>query len=129
MENHQNAADYVSVSNIQNLYDLSMLEEMEDNEYMVEVLNIFLKEAPAELTAMKEALRTRKTEIISQNAHKMKGSAGVIQAYSLIEYLHRIEMLGKAGVIDDEIISLVENAGKHYSRIEQALKQHIKELN
>ena len=80
------------------LYDLSMLEEMEDNEYMTEVLNIFLKETPEELKEMNQALNKGNNDIIATKAHKIKGSAGVIQANKLIELLMKIETIAKKGI-------------------------------
>ncbi|MEO7524720.1 MAG: Hpt domain-containing protein [Ferruginibacter sp.] len=123
MENPNNNATIA-----EELYNLSMLEEMDDEEYLVEVLTIFLKEAQLELKEMREALHSRKPDLLSQKAHRMKSSAGVIQAEKLMEYLHSIEMLGRGGTINDELTSLVENTRQHYNLIELALKKHLKDL-
>ena len=128
MENLSNNLVTASVANVGELYNLSLLEEMEDNEYLVEVLDIFLKEAPVELKEMTGALQSRKIDVIGLKAHKLKNSVCIIQASQLTECLTRIEMLGKEGIIKDELISLVENAVQQYNSIEQALKKHIKEL-
>lgn len=110
------------------LYDLSMLEEMDDNEYLSEVLHIFLKETPLELKEMKQALNSGNNEVVAKKAHKLKSSAGVIQANKLIELLDGIEINAKKGVLGEELISLVENARKLYTNIEFALHNHLKNL-
>lgn len=110
------------------LYDLSMLEEMEDNEYMAEVLNIFLKETPEELQEMNQALNGGNNDIIATKAHKIKGSAGVIQANKLIELLINIETIAKKGIAGGELKNLVENARQLYFNIELSLKKHLKTI-
>ena len=126
---NQPVATTVSLSTVEELYNLSMLEEMDDKEYLVEVLTIFLKESQREFKELREALLNRKPGILCQKAHSMKGSVGVIQADQLSGYLHRIEMLGKSGTINDELIGLVASAGQQYGLIECAIRKHLKELN
>ncbi|MEO7522601.1 MAG: Hpt domain-containing protein, partial [Ferruginibacter sp.] len=129
MKNLQMFSNQFASSATENLYNLSLLEEMDDAEYLAEVLTLFLKEASTELKGMKDALHQRKADILCSKAHKMKSSTGVIQANELTEYLDRIEKIAKAGTINDELRSLVEKAGQLYNLLEQALKKHMKELS
>jgi HPt (histidine-containing phosphotransfer) domain-containing protein len=110
------------------LYDLSMLEEMEDNEYLIEVLNIFLKDTPVELKDMKDALKTGRTEMIALKAHKIKGSAGVIEAAQLCMLLDKIEKIAKTAIITDTLKNLIEDAQLQYNILGQALRLHIQQL-
>src|SRR6185436_12381592 len=103
-------------------------EEMDDNEYVVELLTILLLETPNDLKEMKEALRLGKTDVVCQKAHKLKSSAGIIQADKFNVVLTDIENLGKKGTINHELRCLVENAVHQYHSIEKALKTHVKEL-
>ena len=106
------------------LYDLSMLEEMDDNEYLVEVLTVLLNETPKDLKQMKEGLRSGKAQIVCQAAHRLKSSSGIIQAENFTALLSDIETLGKSGV-NNALINLVENAAYQYGIIEKSLKIHI----
>lgn len=126
MENSQTQS--VTIETAEKLYDLSMLEEMDDNDYVLEMLTILLNETPKDLKEMKDALQAGKTDILCQKAHKLKGSAGVIQAEKLTALLKDIEAIGKKGVIDNELIYLVENAAHQYNSIEKALKIHVEGL-
>lgn len=128
MQKHEPHTENIAVFTAEDLYDLSMLEEMGDNEYLVQVLNIFLRDTPVELKEMKVALNTYNIEIIAQKAHKIKGSAGVIQALELCCLLAGIEKIAKAGIINDTLKGLVENTQQLYNITEQALKKHIQEL-
>ena len=127
-ENLENNATTVTAVTPDELYDLSMLEEMEDNEYMAEVLTIFLKETPEELKEMNQALNGGDNAVIATKAHKIKGSAGVIQANKLIELLVKIENIAKKGLPGSELKSLVENAKQLYINIELSLQKHLKAL-
>lgn len=127
-ENSDNSTNTFTPTGIEELYDLSMLEEMEDNEYMAEVLNIFLKETPEELKEMNQALNKGNNDIIATKAHKIKGSAGVIQANNLIELLIKIETIAKKGIQSGELKSLVDKTRLLYNNIELSLQKHLKAL-
>ena len=128
MENIDNHTQPFTYAIAEDLYDLSILEEMDDNEYMVEVLTVLLLETPKELKDMKEALRAGKADIVCQKAHKLKSSAGIIQAVKLNGVLADIEAMGKKGEINNELRSLVDHAAIEYCSIENVLKMHVKAL-
>ena len=111
-----------------NFCDLSMLEEMEDNEYLLEIITVLLSEMPGDIKEMKQAAQEGKADIVCKKAHKLKGSAGVIQAEKLIAMLGEIETIGKKGTTNGEMNSFIENAGEEYRSIEKALKIYIARL-
>ncbi len=111
------------------LYDLGMLEEMEDNEYLQEVLTIWLMESPKDIKDIQEALLAGKIDAACKKAHKLKGSAVVIQAENLKAMLEHIEQRGKNGAPVDELQGLVGDAEKEYHSIENSLKRYMEALN
>lgn len=113
----------------QGLYDLGMLEEMDDNEYMQEVLTIWLMESPKDIKDIQEALQLGKVDAACKKAHKLKGSAVVIQAENLKAMLEHIEQRGKNGAPVEELQGLVEEAAKEYNSIESSLKRYMEVLN
>ncbi len=125
MENYLTHAQTISLSAIANLYDLSMLEEMDDNDYLLEILTIFLSEASSDFKEMKQAMEQGWMEVLCKKAHKLKGGTGVIQAESLAALLSEIEVIGKKGVINDELKKLVEKATLEYKIIEKSLQIYI----
>jgi HPt (histidine-containing phosphotransfer) domain-containing protein len=125
MENTATYKQTVSLSAATNLYDLSMLEEMDDNEYLLEILTILLSETTSDFKEMKHALQQDRVETVCKKAHKIKGSASVIQAEKLASLVADIEDMGKKGVINDELISLVEKAAQEYCSIEKELKIYV----
>jgi len=128
MKNLETQPQRLTLAVPKNFYDLSMLEEMEDNEYLLEVLTVLLNEMPADIKEMKQAAQEGKTDIVCKKAHKLKGSAGVIQAEKLITMLEEIEAIGKKGTINGEMNSFLEIASQEYSSIEKSLKGYINDL-
>jgi len=106
------------------LYDLSMLEEMDDAEYLLEVIDLFLQETPKDIKELQEALRSGSSETVYKKAHKLKSSAGVIQAENFTGLLSDIETLGKKSIINDDLKNLVEQAAEEYRDIEKSLKKY-----
>ncbi len=128
MRNSQTHPETILLSTTEDLYDLSMLEEMDDNEYLLEILAALLDESPKDIKELKEALQAGKTDIVAKRAHKLKSSAGVIQAERLTALLTEIENTGKAGSVTNELSSLVDDAVFEYSRIERSLKLYVLRL-
>lgn len=128
MRNSQTHPETILLSTTEDLYDLSMLEEMEDNEYLLEILGVLLDESPKDIKELKEALQAGKTDFVGKKAHKLKSSAGVIQAERLTGLLTEIENIGKAGSVTNELSSLVDDAVFEYNRIERSLKLFVLRL-
>jgi len=110
------------------LYDLRMLEEMDDNEYLVEVLSIFLNETPRELKEMKMAVTSKRISIVSNKAHKLKSSSGLLEAKKLSKILVQIEEVATLENPWRELIKLVEAAHCEYKKIESSLQAHMRAI-
>ena len=126
MKNSEHNTGTESAFAAEGLFDLSILAEMDDHEYLLEMIDVFLWEAGKELKEMKEALRAGNDHIVYQKAHKVKSNAGIIQANKLTEILDDIELLGKKGGNKNELTPLVENAVDQYLLVEKALKKYVK---
>ena len=110
------------------LYDLRMLEEMDDNEYLVEILSIFLDETPKELKEMQMAATSKRTNIVSEKAHKLKTNSGLLEANKLSKILEQIEETAKSENQPNELINLVEAAQREYKKIENSLQDHLRTI-
>ena len=115
-------------ANAEELYDLSMLEDMDDAEYLLQMLTILLREAPKDLKEMKEALLAGNIDLVCQKAHKLKSSAGIIQAEKLVTMVDDIEVMGKNGATFNQLLCFIDNAALEYSYIEKALRIQLPEL-
>ena len=112
----------------ESLYDLSILEEMDDKEYIVEIVSMFLRDTPGELKEIKAALTAGNTEVVYKKAHKLKSSAGILQAQHLINLLTDLERIAKTEKIDADLSILLENVQRQYKDLEQALQQLLKKM-
>jgi HPt (histidine-containing phosphotransfer) domain-containing protein len=109
------------------LFDLSLLEEMDDDEYVADILTIFLGDTPKEFNDLKKACFLNKCDDVYKMAHKIKGSAGLLQANFLLNRLIKIEEIAKAGK-SDELVKLAELANEEYKKIEIPLKAHLRNI-
>ena len=111
----------------ENLFDLSILHEMDDNEYIKDILTIFLNNTPDELNDLKKACSSKNFESICKMAHKLKSSAGLLQANGLLKILVKLEEFAKAQ-ISDGLTVLAEQAGEEYKKLENLLKDCVKNI-
>ena len=123
--NHSVSEKQVSERN-EKLYDLSMLYDMDDNEYVAQILTIFLRDVPKDLREMKDGLSAGKINQVYSAAHKLKSSAGVIQAYRLSMLLEQIESISRAGKLTSELANHIEEARCEYNKIQPPLLGTLK---
>ncbi|MDB5200076.1 MAG: integral rane sensor hybrid histidine kinase [Chitinophagaceae bacterium] len=108
-----------------NLFDLSLLEEMDDNEYLSDVLDIFLANTPNELNELQRACASNHFNTIYKMAHKLKSSTGLLKATGLLDVLIKIEENAKAEK-PEGLVKLAEEANKEYKKIETKLQEYLK---
>jgi HPt (histidine-containing phosphotransfer) domain-containing protein len=121
-------SDTHTITTTEGLYDLSMLEEMDDTDYLVEVITLVLQDTPKDIKEMKEALQSGNIDIVCKKAHKLKSSAGVIQAEKLTTLLSSIELTGKNGGSVSVLTELLKDTIEEYCLIEMNLKIYIESL-
>jgi CheY-like chemotaxis protein len=112
---------------IPKFFDLSLLEEMDDNEYLIEILSLFLENTPAEIRSLEEALQAEDTDAIYKISHKLKSSVGLLQAQALLQLLERIEKVSKSGSMHNLSV-LFGNMKEEYKNIENHLQKHVAQL-
>ncbi len=77
------------------LYNLSLIYEMDDQEYVSEVLQLFLSTTPVLLTEMHEACLYENWEEVYRKAHKLKSSLGILQMNLMLGVITTIELQAK----------------------------------
>src|SRR5690242_17061101 len=78
-----------------------MLEMFGDPAPVVQVIRLFLKEAPKQVEGVAEGLSRGELEEVRRSAHSLKSSAASLGARDLSERSARIEELVKTGRVDD----------------------------
>ncbi len=107
-------------------FDLSLLEEMEDSEYVAEILELFLNTTPVEINEIDTALEKDQFETVYRIAHKLKSSTGLLKATALFEVLVKIEEAAKLKTKTDLAI-LCSRAKDEFDKIEAPLQEYLKE--
>jgi HPt (histidine-containing phosphotransfer) domain-containing protein len=73
--------------------DMSFINDMSggDNEFLVQMLEIYFAAIPKEITALQEAVRNDDSNAVVFSAHKLKGSFNFIGNKQLTKMLEKIE--------------------------------------
>ncbi|MEJ8818933.1 PAS domain S-box protein [Lacibacter sp. H407] len=77
------------------LYNLSHIYEMDDQEYFCEVLQLFLSTTPLLLNEIHEATLYENWEEVYRKAHKLKSSLGILQMNLMLGVISTIELQAK----------------------------------
>ena len=77
------------------LFNLSLLEEIGDKDYVRDTVDTLLDALPRYLTEIQRAFVDKNYDRLAFLAHKLKGTMGVFQARMLTEQLDRIEQLAR----------------------------------
>lgn len=91
--------------------DFSMLEELAegDNNYIIEVLDIFLSTMPEGMQVLRGHVNEQNWEGISKQAHFLKSSLGIIKIEDAYDIMAAIERGGKEITSIEEISTLFAN--------------------
>ncbi len=91
-------------------------------EFLREIAKIYLDDAPARLTALREAVANSDAHAISTAAHAFKSGSGNIGAMILHDLCAELEIMGRHGTLAgvSEKLSALE---REYGRVEQALRE------
>jgi PAS domain S-box-containing protein len=93
------------------LYDLSLLEELDDKESLLDVISLFLENTPVEVMSLPALAQDRNWTELFKLAHKIKGAVAILQATAIAQLLGSIELNAKEeknlDQIADQVAALV----------------------
>ena len=72
-----------------------------DEQLLSDIIQLFLEDCPARLTAIKAAIDQRNTANLCRETHALRGAAGNLSAVGLVEAAQILERLGTEGRLDD----------------------------
>jgi HPt (histidine-containing phosphotransfer) domain-containing protein len=92
-----------------------------DVEFMVELMNTYLEDAPRMLIDMDQALESGDVAVLRRAAHSLKSNSAEFGAMGLSELCRELEMLSKDGSIEgaEELVGRVK---AEFSNVKDALK-------
>jgi PAS domain S-box-containing protein len=110
------------------LYDLSLLEELDDVESILDVVSLFLNNTPAEMVDLQRSVAAADWDAVYKLAHKIKGAIGILQAQPLAALLADMERQARERTGLDRIAPEMEQLAQLFARLEDQLKEVKKNL-
>ena len=98
-------------------FELAIEEFEGDKELLMEVLEGFLENVRNQIVTIKQALSNGDTEVVSKEAHSIKGGAANLTADELSRIAFELEDIGKSGVLEGGI-EVLERFEKEFCRLE-----------
>lgn len=111
------------------LFDPSFLEDMDDKDFIKEVIALYLKDTNIDLAQMKRSFDDADFEAIYKMAHKLKSSTGMLQANTLYAVLENTEQVARSRQDSDKLARLIESAGLEFEELKGSLELYLHELS
>ena len=99
---------------LQNLRDLGGVE------FLAEVVDVFLADAPALITSLRSSLERQDTEELRRAAHTLKSNGSTLGAAAFAELCRTVEQHAKDGRLDG-VSQLVDRIEQEYRTLQEAL--------
>jgi CheY-like chemotaxis protein len=99
---------------------LTSLRELGGDEFLSEVIDAFLADAPALIATLRRSLEERSSEELRRAAHTLKSNGATLGAAEFAELCRTLEQRAKAGELD-EASELVDRIEQEYRPLEEAL--------
>lgn len=115
------------------LYDLSLLEELDDKHALLDVLQLFFESTPDDMKTLEQLAAEDRIPELYKMAHKLKSAVAMIQSLQLRDLLKGIELNAKEEKNIPETRQMVKQAVDLFNKVEKSLRIKMesirKELN
>lgn len=109
-------------------YNLSYLDELEDDAYTREVIEIFLNTTPSGLLDIEQACRNQEWAAVHTKAHKLKSTLGLLQMTPLLDYIGQIETSAGNKENLEVIPRLLKEAQAEYAVVSALIAGELKRI-
>jgi HPt (histidine-containing phosphotransfer) domain-containing protein len=99
---------------------LEVLREVGGDEFLGELIDTFLADAPSLLADLRSSVETGRTEEARRAAHTLKSNGATLGAQSFSELCRELEEMARTGRLEREP-DLVGQVDAEYARVEAAL--------
>jgi len=91
-----------------------------DNEFLVELIDIYLGDAPVQLELLRAAVAQADVAAATAVAHRLKGSSGNVGAESLSALCNLVERASRQSRVE-EITQMMPELEEEFSRVQACL--------
>lgn len=106
---------------------LRRLTKATSPDFLLEMIDLFIKDSPARINGMKEALWHTNADTLARAAHSLKGSSGQVGARRMFALCDIIEERSRAGSIEGAA-TLLLTLEEEFERVRLALEAEKKPL-
>jgi HPt (histidine-containing phosphotransfer) domain-containing protein len=99
---------------------LQNLRDIGGDEFLAELVDVFLADAPALIASLRSSLERRDTEELRRAAHALKSNGATLGAATFAELCHTVEQQAKEGRLEG-ISKLVDRIERGYRPLQEAL--------
>jgi HPt (histidine-containing phosphotransfer) domain-containing protein len=99
---------------------LKQLRDLGGDEFIAEVVDIFLADAPALIASLRSALDGQDTEELRRAAHTLKSNGSTFGAVAFSELCRTVEQRAKEGRLDG-VSELLDRIEREYKVLQEAL--------
>ena len=111
------------------LFDLALLEELDDKDSLLDVLSMFFENTPRDVKELEQLYLEKKMEPLSKLAHKIKGVVSILQSVRLTELLKKIELRAKEPGGDVELEKDIKEVLTLFTLLETQLHIEWERIN
>ncbi len=72
-----------------------------DEDLLREIIEIFINDVPQQMSEIKEAVRSRKGDMLEKSSHKLKGAVSNFGENATFKSAFKLEIIGKENRFDD----------------------------
>ncbi|MBI2284099.1 MAG: PAS domain S-box protein [Bacteroidetes bacterium] len=113
---------------MEKMYDLALLEELDDPNYVLEVLTYYLQYSPLDIKELNVLVLENNRESLAKKAHKLKGAAGMLKAEKLRVLLADVEQGAKNDTPMEKLAQKVSEVLKLFASLEQQLQEEVSRI-
>ncbi|MCW3087630.1 MAG: hypothetical protein JWQ78_1016, partial [Sediminibacterium sp.] len=110
------------------LYDLALLEELDDRESLLDVITLFLDSTPPEMTALPALVAEKNWKGLYRQAHKIKGAVAILQSTAIASLLGKIEANAKEEKDLAQTAAYVDEAVVLFAAMEKRLREEQQQI-
>lgn len=107
------------------LYDLEYLHELDDNDYLIEMIELFFETTSEMLEEIRENIKKKNWDVVGKASHKVKSSLGPLQISKMITIASAIEENAKHKINLDEITYLNKELSKQYNLVKPMIEAEL----
>ena len=96
-----------------------------DKEFLKELVEIFINDAPEHMSEIKEAVDSRNSEALVKSAHKLKGAVANFGKNATTHTAFKLETMGKENNLDG-VEGVYDTMVKNIESLVNALKEFVK---